>query len=183
MDRFSFLNTVHTEFLADLYERYLQNPDSVEPSWRSFFQGYDLANTDYSLNNGDEQEVDIPENVFKEFKVIDLINGYRTRGHLFTKTNPVRNRRTYTPTLDIENFGLTKEDLDRTFNAGSILGLKPCTLKEILDHLNKIYCDSIGVEYMYIRNPEEIQWWQLRLNENDNHPYYTPETKKYIPFE
>ncbi len=180
MDRFSFLNTVHTEFVADLYEQYLENPDSVEPSWRSFFQGYDLANTDYSLNNDDEQEVDIPENVFKEFKVIDLINGYRTRGHLFTKTNPVRNRRTYTPTLDIENFGLNKEDLDRTFNAGSILGLKPSTLKEILDHLNKIYCDSIGVEYMYVRNPEEIQWWQTRLNENDNHPHYTPETKKYI---
>ncbi|MGB5262724.1 MAG: thiamine pyrophosphate-dependent enzyme, partial [Lutimonas sp.] len=179
MDRFSFLNTVHTEFVADLYEQYLENPDSVEPSWRSFFQGYDLANTDYSLKQ-DEQEVDIPENVFKEFKVIDLINGYRTRGHLFTKTNPVRNRRTYTPTLDIENFGLSKEDLDHTFNAGSILGLKPCSLQEILDHLNKIYCDSIGVEYMYVRNPEEIQWWQTRLNENDNHPLYTPETKKYI---
>ena len=108
MDRFSFLNTVHTEFIADLYEQYLENPDTVEPSWRSFFQGYDLANTDYSIDSDTSADVEIPEQVFKEFKVIELINGYRTRGHLFTKTNPVRNRRPYAPTLDIENFDLNK---------------------------------------------------------------------------
>ncbi|MCK5677040.1 MAG: 2-oxoglutarate dehydrogenase E1 component, partial [Flavobacteriaceae bacterium] len=180
MDRFSFLNTVHTEFIADLYEQYLKNPDAVEPSWRSFFQGYDLANTDFSIDGEENSDVEIPQQVYKEFKVIELINGYRTRGHLFTKTNPVRNRRTYTPTLNIENFGLSIKDLQSVFNAGSILGLPPTTLQEIINHLEKIYCDSIGVEYMYIRNPEEIQWWQTKLNENDNHPNYTPETKKYI---
>ena len=180
MDRFSFLNAIHTDVIADLYQQYLRNPDEVEPGWRNFFQGYDLANTDYDLLGEANNNSEVPENVLKELKVIDLINGYRTRGHLFTKTNPVRARRTYTPTLAIENFGLGQEDLNTVFNAGSILGLKPCTLQEILDHLNKIYCDSIGVEYMYIRNPDEIQWWQVRLNENDNHPNYTPETKKYI---
>ena len=180
MDQFSFLNTVHTEFIADLYEQYQKNPDTVEPSWRSFFQGYDLANTDYSLENEISVELEIPEQVFKEFKVIELINGYRTRGHLFTKTNPVRNRRVYNPTLDIENFDLTKDDLPTVFNAGSILGLQPTTLEEIINHLERIYCDSIGVEYMYIRNPEEIQWLQNVLNENDNHPNYDIDTKKYI---
>lgn len=180
MDRFSFLNAIHTEVVADLYQQYLKNPDSVEPSWRIFFQGYDLANTDYKLLEVEIDNSVVPENVFKEFKVIELINGYRTRGHLFTKTNPVRARRTYTPTLELENFGLTQADLNTVFNAGSILGLKPCTLQEIINHLNNIYCDSIGVEYMYIRNPDEIQWWQVRLNENDNRPNYTPETKKYI---
>ena len=180
MDRFSFLNTVHTGFIEDLYEKYLENPDAVEPSWRSFFQGYDLANSDFSLDGEEEGDVEIPEQVYKEFKVIELINGYRTRGHLFTKTNPVRNRRTYTPNLSIGNFGLEESDLQRVFNAGSILGLPPSTLGVIIDHLEKIYCDSIGIEYMFIRNPEEISWWQNKLNENDNHPNYTPETKKYV---
>ena len=177
MDRFSFLNTVHTGFIEELYEQYQKEPDSVEPSWRSFFQGYDLANSDYSF---EEEEVEIPQQVYKEFMVIELINGYRTRGHLFTKTNPVRNRRKYSPTLDIANFGLGKEDLDSVFNAGSILGLPPTKLSVIIEHLEKIYCDSIGIEYMFIRNPEEIQWWQNRLNNNDNHPDYEPSTKKYI---
>ncbi|WP_420551776.1 2-oxoglutarate dehydrogenase E1 component [Tenacibaculum aiptasiae] len=179
MDKFSFLNAAHSGFIGDLYEQYQKNPDAVEPSWRSFFQGYDLANENYSLTD-DEVAIEVPEEVRKEFLVIDLINGYRTRGHLFTKTNPVRDRRKYTPTLDIENFGLTKADLNTVFNAGEILGMGPSSLSEIISHLKAIYCDSIGVEYMYLRNPEELKWWQNRLNKNDNHPSYNLEAKKYI---
>ena len=94
MDKFSFLNAAHTGFIADLYDQYLQNPDAVEPSWRSFFQGYDLANENYSLKDSEQEKIssEIPEEVKKEFLVVDLINGYRSRGHLFTKTNPVRER-------------------------------------------------------------------------------------------
>jgi 2-oxoglutarate dehydrogenase E1 component len=179
MDKFSFLNAAHTGFIADLYDQYLQNPDSVEPSWRSFFQGYDLANENYTFTD-EEVSTEIPQEVRKEFLVIDLINGYRTRGHLFTKTNPVRERRKYAPTLAIENFGLSKEDLHTQFNAGSILGIGKKTLQEIINHVESIYCDSIGVEYMYLRNPEELKWWQDRLNENDNHPNYSTDAKKYI---
>lgn len=179
MDKFSFLNAAHSGFIADLYDQYLINPDAVEPSWRSFFQGYDLANENY----GGQVDIDslvVPDEVRKEFLVIDLINGYRTRGHLFTKTNPVRDRRSYLPTLDLETFGLSDEDLHSNFSAGEILGLGKTTLANIVDHLKSIYCDSIGVEYMYMRNPEKIKWWQQRLNENDNHPKYDVETKKYI---
>jgi len=178
MDKFSFLNAAHTGFISDLYEQYQKNPDAVEPSWRSFFQGYDLANEDYSLT--DEDNIEIPQEVRKEFLVIDLINGYRTRGHLFTKTNPVRERRKYTPTLDIENFGLSKSDLSTVFNAGDVLGIGAKTLAEIIEHLKTVYCDSIGVEYMYLRNPEEIKWWQDRLHKNSNHPDYSVDQKKYI---
>ena len=180
MDKFSFLNAAHSGFIADLYNQYLENPDAIEPSWRSFFQGYDLANEDYTFTDEDEISHQIPESVRKEFLVVDLINGYRTRGHLFTKTNPVRERRKYLPTLGIENFGLTREDLETTFDAGEILGIGPKSLRDIISHLEEIYCDSIGVEYMYLRNPEELRWWQLRLNKNNNHPNYSLDAKKYI---
>lgn len=179
MDKFSFLNAAHSGFIADLYDQYLSNPDAVEPSWRSFFQGYDLANENYD-GTGELQEFEVPDEVQKEFLVIDLINGYRTRGHLFTKTNPVRDRRQYLPTLDLNTFGLSEEDLNLNFSAGEILGLGKTTLANIIEHLKRIYCDSIGVEYMYMRNPEKIKWWQERLNQNDNHPSYDVETKKYI---
>ena len=178
MDKFSFLNAAHTGFIADLYDKYLVNPDAVEPSWRSFFQGYDLANENYSLKDVDS--IEIPEEVHKEFLVVDLINGYRTRGHLFTETNPVRERRQYQPNLDIENFGLSQNDLDIEFSAGEIIGLGKTTLSKIITKLQRIYCDSIGVEYMYMRNPEKLRWWQDRINKNDNHPTYTGEAKKYI---
>ncbi|MEP3838356.1 MAG: 2-oxoglutarate dehydrogenase E1 component [Algibacter sp.] len=182
MDKFSFLNAAHTAFFADLYEQYQQSPDSVEPSWRAFFQGYDFGSDNYGLEGEIIEGVStqIPEHVQKEFQVVKLIDGYRMRGHLFTKTNPVRARRTYQPTLEIENFGLSENDLDTVFNAGDILGIGVKTLREIIIHLDKIYCSSIGIEYMYLRNPEVIAWWQEQLNKNDNQPNFSAETKKYI---
>jgi len=182
MDKYSFLNAAHTAYFADLYDQYLQNPDAIEPSLKAFFQGYDFGTENYGSNDElvEDRTSKVPEQVQKEFQVVKLIDGYRSRGHLFTKTNPVRERRQYEPSLAIENFGLTTRDLDTVFNAGDILSIGPQTLREIIYHLEKIYCDAIGIEYMFIRNPEEIQWWQDKLNTNDNRPDYTPETKKYV---
>ncbi|ESU29766.1 oxoglutarate dehydrogenase (succinyl-transferring), E1 component [Flavobacterium limnosediminis JC2902] len=187
MDRFSFLNAAHTAFFADLYEQYLQNPDSVEPSWRSFFQGFDFANEFGSgpveelanLADGGDCAV-VSDKLQKEFNVLKLIDGYRTRGHLFTKTNPVRERRTYSPDLAIENFGLSSADLNTVFDASRIVNLNPCTLQELLNHLNKVYCESIGIEYMYIRDAKAIEWIQKRLDINDNLPSFNADQKKRI---
>ncbi|WP_430467312.1 2-oxoglutarate dehydrogenase E1 component [Winogradskyella ouciana] len=182
MDKYSFLNAAHTAYFADLYDQYLKNPDSVEPSWRAFFQGYDFGSENYGMEGEIVEGVStqIPEQLQKEFQVVKLIDGYRSRGHLFTKTNPVRARRKYAPTLEIENFGLSKSDLQTVFSAGEIIGLETASLQNIIDHLERIYCDSIGVEYMYIRKPEEIEWIQKKLNVNDNHSNFTPDEKKYI---
>ncbi len=190
MDKFSFLNAVHPSYIAELYEKYLQYPDSIEPSWRAFFQGYDFGSEAGSQeffapteSSTQPQEYDlgaICSDVIKEFQVIRLIDGYRTRGHFFTKTNPVRERRQYSPTLALENFGLTQDDLKAKFRAGEIIGLGETTLEEIIRHLEKIYCDSIGIEYMFIRNPEEIEWIQTKLNANDNQPDFSSQQKKHI---
>ena len=178
MDNYSFLNAAHTAHFASLYDQYLQQPDSVEPSWRAFFQGFDFGVESNSSTSIDT--VEVPEHLQKEFRVVKLIDGYRSRGHLFTKTNPVRDRRKYSPTLDIENFGLSESDLQIVFNAGDIMGVGPSSLETIIHHLKRIYCDSIGIEYMYIRNPEKVNWIQSRLNVNDNHPDFSDKQKKNI---
>ena len=182
MDKYSFLNAAHTAYFADLYEQYQQDPDSVEPSWKAFFQGYDFGSDNYGVSGEIVEGVDtqIPEHVQKEFQVVKLIDDYRTRGHLFTKTNPVRDRRKYTPSLELSNFGLSSADLDTVFNAGDIIGIGPQSLREIQKHLEAIYCDAIGVEYMYIRRPNERRWIQDKLNNNDNHGNFTPNQKKHI---
>ena len=97
-----------------------------------------------------------------------------------SKTNPVRDRRTYNPNLSINNFDLDESDLDKIFNAGDILGIGPQPLKVIIQHLEAIYCDAIGVEYMYIRSPEKRKWIQNWINENDNHPTFSSNQKKHI---
>ncbi len=174
MDKYSFLGAVHSNMIEMMYNQYIQNPDSVDEGWRSFFQGFDFAKEFYS------EEDEVPETFKKEFRVINLINSYRKRGHLFTKTNPVRERRKYTPTLAIEHFDLEEADLEIIFQAGSTLGIGPATLKEIITHLEQVYCQSIGVEYMYIRQPEEVEWIKNRLHQNNNTPKFNVDQKKHI---
>tara|TARA_B100001057_G_scaffold95434_1_gene91906 strand:- start:610 stop:3312 length:2703 start_codon:yes stop_codon:yes gene_type:complete len=162
-----------------MYDQYLESPDSLEPSWKAFFQGFDFGLENANINV-EEKKFEVPENISKEFKVVNLIDAYRQRGHLFTITNPVRQRRTYSPTLDIENFGLTKTDLDLVFSAGEVVGIGPDKLSNIIDHLKKIYCESIGLEYMYIRDPEKVKWIQNFININGNQPNFSKNEKLSI---
>ena len=173
MDKFSFLGALHTGWVEEMYDKYLQDPQSIEEEWSNFFQGFDFAKEVYT-------EEDVPQVFQKEFKVINLIDAHRKSGHLFTKTNPVRERRKYTPTLDYKNFGLEELDLDVEFQAGDLIGIGPSTLKEIIEHLEKVYCQSIGVEYMYIRDPQEIDWIKNRLHQNSNTPKFDANQKKHI---
>ncbi len=181
MDRFSFLGSAHIGFIDELYDKYLKDPDSIEPSLRAFFQGYDFSKEMYGddpIGTVDEQALD---DVRREFLVLDLINGYRTRGHLFTETNPVRTRRQYSPTLAIENFGLTEDDLNREFMAATEVGLDgPASLKRIVEHLQNMYCRSIGVEFMYIRNPEVTDWIKKWLHQNENSTNFSKKDKLRI---
>ncbi|MEJ6698130.1 MAG: 2-oxoglutarate dehydrogenase E1 component, partial [Flavobacteriaceae bacterium] len=180
MDQYSFLNTAHTAYFAELYDQYLINPEHVEPSWRAFFQGFEFGIEESKKEKLAFEGEEVPDNILKEFKVVKLINAYRTRGHLFTKTNPVRDRRTYLPNLEIQYFDLSNDDLDSVFNAGEIIGVGATTLTNILIHLERIYCNSIGIEYMYIRTPERIQWIQEKLNHNSNSPDFSNNQKKQI---
>ena len=189
MDRFSFLNTAHIELIDSMYQQYLQSPDSIEPSWKSFFQGFDFALENYGESVQEVPQVvqtaintgAVPEDILTEFKVINLIEAYRTRGHLFTKTNPVRKRREYSPTLDIENFGLTRADLGKKFDCATQVGMSaPATLEDIIKHLEQVYCDSIGVEYIHIKNVEEKNFIRKWIAENENHPILSVEEKRQI---
>ncbi|MEI6061474.1 MAG: thiamine pyrophosphate-dependent enzyme, partial [Bacteroidota bacterium] len=170
MDELSFLSNADTEAIEELYRQYKQHPESIETGWRRFFQGFEFSG---KL---------MPQADMKpgEFKVIDLINEYRKRGHLFTKTNPVRTRRTYSPTLHIDNFGLLNEDREQVFKAGGEIGIGDATLSTIIEHLEKTYCQSVGVEYAYIRRPEIYEWLMARMEHSRNTPVFSREKKLHI---
>lgn len=175
MDKFSYLGTSDVIAIEELYQRYITSPESVDDSWRSFFQGFDFARVSF---NG--AGASVPESLSKEFKVINLITGYRQRGHLFTKTNPVRERRMHKPNLALENFGLTEVDLETVFQAGNEIGIGPSKLKQIISHLEQTYCGSIGVEYLFMREPEVIKWLQSRMEKSKNTPAYDQQKKRSI---
>ena len=127
----SYLSNADVNSVEDLYNQYQNQKDSVDFGWQKFFEGFDLA-----LGNSGISSEAVSEDMLKEINVLNLINyGYRTRGHLFTETNPVRQRRDYSPNLDIKNFCLTETDLEKTFNAGIEIGLGPAKLKDIIAFL------------------------------------------------
>ncbi len=175
MDKHSYIGNSSPEVIEDLYRKYLSDPTSIEASWSQFFSGFEFAKEKFG-----EAEVSqiVPEQVDKEFKVINLINGYRNRGHLFTKTNPVRERRQYFPTLEIATFGLTEQDLDNVFQAGNDLGIGPAKLRDIIAHLEQTYCGAVGAEYKYIRSPEIIHWLESRMEKSKNAVQFTIDEKK-----
>ncbi|HNR19511.1 MAG TPA: 2-oxoglutarate dehydrogenase E1 component [Bacteroidia bacterium] len=171
----SYIGNADPVALEQLYQQYLENKTSVDDGWQKFFEGFEFARTSFGESSGI-----IPEQLQKEFRVINLINGYRTRGHLFTKTNPVRERRKYAPGLELENFGLNTTDLDNTFQAGTEIGIGPAKLRDIIAHLEQTYCASIGAEYKYIRQPEVVKWLEQKMEGSKNTPSFNVDQKKRI---
>lgn len=174
MDTYTYLSNSDTSSIENLFQQYLKDNNSVDFGWQKFFEGFQFAGKNY------DSLTEIPQDIKKEFDVINLINGYRSRGHLFTQTNPVRERRKYAPTLDIENFGLSQADLEIVFHAGTQIGIGPAKLKDIIAHLDQTYCQSIGAEYMYIRTPEVLDWLQKKMEKSLNTPKYSTDEKKEI---
>lgn len=174
----SYLSNADVASLDELYHQYQNDKSSVDESWQRFFEGFDLAYGNLGVQSASEV---VSEDMLKEINVLRLINeGYRTRGHFFTQTNPVRERRQYSPSLAIENFGLNATDLDKIFNAGIEIGLGPAKLKDIIAHLEATYCQSIGVEFMYISDPEKKEWLRKRMETSKNQPSLSIEQKRLI---
>jgi len=174
MSDYSFIANAHPSFIDSMYQRYQENPESVEEGWRTFFKGFDyadgaaangngtakLAATDSAVSSGEFNE--------KEFQVLSLIKAYRNRGHLLSTTNPIRQRKDRNPQLAIEDFDLTTADLGTVFNAGKEAGLENKTLQEIVAHLNRIYCGNIGFEYHHIQDREKRRWIRAKIERH--HP-------------
>lgn len=175
MEKLTYISATEISVIDDLYQKYLSNPNDLEEGWKKFFEGFEFARKNYEETALSEAA---SEKIKKEFAVINLINLYRAVGHLFTRTNPVRERRKYSPTLDeIGLIGLSVEDMDTVFQAGVEVGLGPATLRDIIAFLKQTYCRSIGAEFRYIRNAEIVKWLQEKMESTRNMPSFSSQEK------
>jgi len=159
MQDYSYVFNAHPSFIESMYKNYKADPDSVDAGWRVFFEGFDFAE-----KSGSEQiGVTDFSGSSKEFGVMAIINGFRSRGHLLATTNPIQPRRDRKPHLDLHDYALDEKDLGHVFRAGEELGLKNATLQQILDKLRGIYCGNIGIEYAHIENHEKRKWLQEKI--------------------
>ena len=180
MDPFSYVANADTQVIADLYEAYKQDPNSVDSSWRDFFKGFDFSQT--WLGEGAPAGATSADSshVQKEMAVISLIKAFRSRGHLLSKTNPVRERKDRKPRLDLADYSLSEADLDTVFQAGSFMGLGATTLRNIQAALHKIYAGSVGFEYSYIRDVQQKEWLRNKIEQEALSFKPTFEEKKHI---
>jgi 2-oxoglutarate dehydrogenase E1 component len=176
MDRLNYINSGNAAFIDSLYETYKQDPSSVDFGWQKFFEGFDFGRGSEAAAVSTET----PDHFLKEINVLNMIDGYRSRGHLFAQTNPVRERRQYFPGKELETFGLSEADMDTVFNAGVELGMGPATLRDIRKALEDTYCRTIGVEFRYLRNPIKLKWFKDHMESTRNTPSFSIEQKKTL---
>jgi 2-oxoglutarate dehydrogenase E1 component len=201
MDKFSFIANAHVSYIDELYASYKNDPAAIDPSWKEFFDGFDFALTNYGSDDNGNGKADVvskptPKNgalatpgtimdmeqLPKEIKVRALIHAYRSRAHLKSKTNPVRERRDRKPMVDPEYFGLEEGDMGTVFQAGNEIGIGDASLKDILAALKTIYEGPMGFEYLYIRDAEILDWFKTKVEKEALAFKPSNEEKKRILF-
>lgn len=163
------LTSSDSAYIDNLYEEFRKDPESVDESWKMFFKGFEYKfDEDGSLNN---------DQLHKEFNVFRLIQSFRSRGHLLADTNPIRDRKDRMAKLSLADYNLSEDDLNSTFECSNFIGLQNATLQQIVDHLKRIYCYKIGIEYMH-SNDTEIRRWVKEKFEREAHTIDLPLDKK-----
>ncbi|MCW2258165.1 2-oxoglutarate dehydrogenase E1 component [Providencia alcalifaciens] len=191
----SFLAGANQSYIEQLYEDYLTDPNSVDAGWKEIFQQLPGAGTNAEQFHSQARDyfrrlakdstryhtsVSDPAIDAKQVKVLQLINAFRFRGHQNANLDPLDLwKRESVPDLDPTFHNLTKEDFDETFNVGSFaIGKETMKLSDLYDALKRIYCSSIGAEYMHITNTEEKRWIQQRLESVNVAEQFSKEEKR-----
>ena len=179
MKDFQYITSQHPSFVENLYQDFVKDPASVDPEFRKFFEGFDFAvSSNAKPANGNGAAVKEAQPVAAEsgirwkheLGVYRMILGYRNKGHLIARTNPIRKRKDRGANLNLEFFGFTEADLEKTFQAGNLLGLGTTTLRNIIEHLQQCYAHHVGIEYKYISNQEEIDWLTNSMEKDFHQP-------------
>jgi 2-oxoglutarate dehydrogenase E1 component len=201
IDGTTFLTGANAGFIAELYTRFLENPQSVDESWRRFFSDMnddvsalltELRGPSWSkpappiIGNGAVPAKEIDENALRQattdsIRTLQLIRSYRVRGHLEADLDPLGlEKRGHHPELDYRTYGFSETDLDRQIFINNLFGRERVSLREILAILRETYCGKIGVEYMHIQNPTERAWIQEKFEKRQGRPSLSITVKKEI---
>src|SRR3954468_5325340 len=210
-DETSVLSGGNAAFIAELYARFVEDPGSVDQSWREFFsmlsddaravlnelKGASGARQRTRVIGVEEpQAAKKPANgkangtidvatargaILDSLRALSLIRNYRTRGHLQANLDPLGLEPPKPhPELEIGHYGFTEADLGRPIFIDTVLGQETLTLGEIIDRMRTTYCDTVGVEYMHIQDPEQRAWLQERVEAGRNHTDFTVMGKRAI---
>jgi 2-oxoglutarate dehydrogenase E1 component len=191
MKDFQYITNSSPGYIESLYQDFVKDPASVDPEFKKFFEGFDFAITQAKNGSngsaltavqGKEVQMKTSDGVDwkKELGAYRLILGYRNKGHLIAKTNPIRPRKDRGANLELSFFGFTEEDMDKNFYAGNLIGLGTTSLRNILQHLQKCYADHVGIEFKYISDQVKIDWLTTEMEKNFIKPLPLEKKKRIL---
>jgi 2-oxoglutarate dehydrogenase E1 component len=173
MKDIQYITSQHPQYIESLYLDFIKDPDSIDPDFKKFFEGFDFALNNIKNENGAVVSATAPVAVtsvppdgidwMREIRAYRMILGYRNKGHLVAKTNPIRQRKDRGANIGLSFYGFTEADLDKNFHAGNLIGLGTTSLRNILNHLEKCYASHIGIEFKYISEQKKIDWLTLEI--------------------
>jgi 2-oxoglutarate dehydrogenase E1 component len=185
MKDFSYISSAHPAYIEQLYRDFSMDPASVDPEFQKFFEGFDYALNSATFSSIDNKPTSDSDNgdkdkIKKELAVYRLILGYRNKGHLLARTNPIRPRKDRGANLDLPFFGLEDGDLEKEFQAGNLIGLGTVRLGKILAHLEQCYAHHVGIEFKYISNQVKVDFLTRAMEQEFNKPLPLPKRKRIL---
>jgi 2-oxoglutarate dehydrogenase E1 component len=173
MKNLSFANRWNADLIDRYYENWLRQPESLEPDWRAFFEGFELGQTrtdaapsetaTATMPGGVSPETTAPVDPILQARVIGAIYAYRGFGHTQAHLNPLQIQSPQNPRLTLERLGFTPADLDRPCFTGNYLQGERLTVRELLRRLHETYCGNVGIEYLHIQDTKRRRWLQARI--------------------
>ena len=181
----------NAEFVDRLYRQYLQDPASLDGEWRAFFKGFELGflraeDADIQAEDADiqaESAGDAPDRRHRQRTdrgVFALVQAYRTLGHFVAQLDPLGHNRESIPLLELSEFGLSDEDLEKGVGKGGFLGETDGSLQGLIGRLRDTYCGNIGVEYMDIPDKEQRDWLQERIEPCFNRHAFSEDEMRHL---
>ena len=167
----TFSSRYNLDAIEAQYQRWRDNPQSVDDSWRLFFEGFELG------QNGKPRSADAE---LERASIVRLINTYRRIGHQFAHLDPLSDSPVGSIAEDLSEFGVSAADIDQTFDTSHFAGFKRGTLRQLIDALEETYCRSIGVEYLHIQDNQVRRWLEERMEPCRNKPDFPKPIKLRI---
>ena len=186
MKDFQYITSSHPQFIEHLYNDFLNDANSVDPEMKKFFEGFDFAisavnsNSKTATNGTVTTAVPASFDWMKEIRAYRMILGYRNKGHLLAKTNPIRKRKDRGANIELEFYGFTDADLDKEFFAGQLIGLGTTTLRTIYNHLEKCYAHHVGIEFKYISDQTKVDFLTAALEKDFHQPLSLTKRKRIL---
>src|SRR5688500_534864 len=203
MERFDFVNRANAEYIDRLYEQYQRDHRSIDVTWQAYFAGFEYAAGKVPGANGKPAtraaqgagtpglSAPSPTDTLARNElsgnasigIFDLVYSYRELGHFIADLDPLGHNRSGYPLLELREFNLTPNDLERVVGSGSFHGQTDGTLRDLIDKLRETYCRTVGVQYMEISDKAQRDWLAQRMEPILNRPNFSPEESRAILFQ